>query len=77
MRFYEDWSDADLSAAILKLTRDLARGVSSISHGGQTITYSSPANIRRALREMKDEQTIRRGGRRRTRIVVTSPTKGF
>ncbi|WP_112330050.1 hypothetical protein [Cereibacter johrii] len=53
---YNTLSDADLAGLLDALARQLATGVASLSINGQTVSYSTPAEIRNTMSEMETER---------------------
>lgn len=52
---YNTLSDTDLAGLLDALARQLATGVASLSINGQTVTYSTPAEIRNTMADMEAE----------------------
>ncbi|RDC68490.1 hypothetical protein DLJ49_19980 [Rhodovulum sp. 12E13] len=76
---FRSFSDSQLQEMLDSLVEQQVSGVASISQNGETITFSTPEKIERAIQALEREITRREdaaAGRTRRRSYVSYPTGG-
>lgn len=74
---FEDWAEDELRTRIRASEEALARGVAKVSFNGESIDYSTPANLRRVIAEMRKALRKKAGFSKPLRILNSNGGSGW